>query len=98
STPQSAVSTTAPSAPGTALSPASPFVNGHPKAGDGNWERTGWEPRFGSVSDAFGDVDRSSADHQTWVEASLDEKFFGGLFAPPSLSRRDDIVGKRGLT
>lgn len=74
--PQSAATATA-STPGTAVSPASPYVNGHPKAGEGNWERTGWEPRFGPVAEAFG-VDTSSADHQTWVEANLDEKFFGG--------------------
>ena len=40
-------------------------------------ERTGWAPRFGNGEpvevEAF-------ADHQTWVESKLDDKFFGGRF------------------
>lgn len=57
----------------------SPYVNGYPKAGDGEWERTGWEPRIGSLNDALGlNTLPDGADHQTWVESNLDDKFFGG--------------------
>jgi hypothetical protein len=71
---------TSPTTPGTAVTPAkSSEVNGYPKAGDGEWRRTGWEPRFGSLNDALGiNKDDSVTDHQTFVEASLDDKFFGG--------------------
>ncbi|KAI5842793.1 C2 domain-containing protein [Tricharina praecox] len=56
----------------------SPYVNGYPKAGDGEWERTGWEPRIGSLNDALGlNTLPDGADHQTWVESNLDDKFFG---------------------
>jgi hypothetical protein len=57
---------------------ASPTVNGFPKAGDGEWGRTGWSPRFGSLNDALTVDEHNAADHQTWVESQLDEKFFGG--------------------
>ena len=51
----------------------------YPKAGDGEWERTGWEPRFGNMNDALGvNNEDSVVDHQTFVESNLDEKFFGG--------------------
>lgn len=56
------------------------MVNGFPKAGDGEWERTGWAPRFGSLNDALGLDDAIAENHQTFVEASLDDKFFGGEF------------------
>src|SRR5215217_5563469 len=65
-------------APGLATVPASPkHVNGFPKAGDGEWGRTGWEPRFGDLNEALRLVDATS-DHQTFVAANLDDKFFGG--------------------
>jgi hypothetical protein len=55
------------------------FVNGFPKAGDGEWSRTGWEPRFGNLNDALGITQGEGiSDHQTWVEGQLDEKFYGG--------------------
>lgn len=43
------------------------------------WAKVGWEPRFGE-----GTVPRDEGDdpteHQTWVEAHLDEKFFGDWY------------------
>lgn len=71
----------------TALTPTSAttskppgMVNGFPKAGDGEWDRTGWAPRFGSLNDALGLDDAIAENHQTFVEASLGDKFFGGKF------------------
>lgn len=40
-------------------------------------ERTGWAPRFGNPA-SIGD-EANPADHQTWVEGKLDDKFFGGI-------------------
>ena len=54
------------------------MVNGLPKAGDGEWSRTGWEPQFGNLNDSLGVTADIGGDHQTWVEGSLDDKFFGG--------------------
>ena len=40
-------------------------------------ERTGWAPRFGDGQESIeGEI--NPADHQTWVEGKLDDKFFGG--------------------
>lgn len=62
------------------MAPKDPaMVNGFPKAGDGEWSRVGWEPRFGSLNDALG-LDDAAQNHQTFVEANLDDKFFGGEF------------------
>jgi hypothetical protein len=41
-------------------------------------ERTGWAPRFGDGSESI-EGEESPADHQTWVEGKLDDKFFGGM-------------------
>ncbi|TGZ80655.1 tricalbin [Ascodesmis nigricans] len=60
--------------------PAQPKKPKHPPAGEGNWEPTGWEPRFGSLNDALNIDQYISADHQTWVEATLDDKFFGDWY------------------
>lgn len=71
-----------PSTPATGLAtvPATPkYVNGFPKAGDGEWGRTGWEPRFGDLNEALRLVDATS-DHQTFVAANLDDKFFGDWY------------------
>lgn len=40
-------------------------------------ERTGWAPRFGNGSDDSIEGE-GLADHQTWVEGQLEDKFFGG--------------------
>ena len=42
-------------------------------------ERAGWAPRFGTGASESMDGE-SLADHQTWVEGKLDDKFFGGRF------------------
>ncbi|KAG0635305.1 C2 domain-containing protein [Tuber brumale] len=56
------------------------MVNGQPKAGDGDWSRTGWEPQFGSLNDTFGLDDVVAEDHQTFLESKLDDKFFGDWY------------------
>ncbi|KAI5780050.1 C2 domain-containing protein [Geopyxis carbonaria] len=61
-------------------SPTTAMVNGHPKAGDGEWGRTGWSPRFGSLNEALGIDGAVTTDHQTWVESNLDDKFFGDWY------------------
>lgn len=43
-------------------------------------ERTGWAPRFGNGQAGEVVEADSLADHQTWVESKLDDKFFGGRF------------------
>ena len=43
--------------------------NGYPKAGDGEWGRTGWEPRFGSGMSKEDDSEmHNQLDHTTWLE------------------------------
>ncbi|EHL02009.1 hypothetical protein M7I_1959 [Glarea lozoyensis 74030] len=39
-------------------------------------ERTGWAPRFGDGSESV-ENEVNPADHQTWIEGKLDDKFFG---------------------
>ena len=59
------------------------YVNGYPKAGDGEWDRVGWEPRFGTLNDALGvEALKEQAEHQTWVETQLEDKYFGGMLEP----------------
>ncbi|TVY45679.1 Uncharacterized protein LSUB1_G000436 [Lachnellula subtilissima] len=41
-------------------------------------ERTGWAPRFGSGPESI--EGESLADHQTWVEGKLEDKFFGDWY------------------
>jgi len=65
-----------------------PLTNGAPLDTDENkrWvERTGWAPRFGLGDHVEGE---SFADHQTWIESKLDDKFFGGRF--PRLCGRNN--------
>lgn len=45
-------------------------------------ERTGWAPRFGNGVSSASIEEESLADHQTWVEGKLDDKFFGGESNP----------------
>lgn len=62
--------------------PDKPQKEEYTKAGDGNWEGTGWSPRFGSLNDALGvSSGEAISEHQTLVEQHLDEKFYGGGFA-----------------
>lgn len=39
-------------------------------------EKYGWAPRFGDGENF--DHEGSYLDHQTWVEAKLDDRFYGG--------------------
>lgn len=59
-----------------------PLTNGAARALDvdeqSRWvERTGWAPRFGNGEPVEAE---SFADHQTWIESKLDDKFYGGTF------------------
>lgn len=58
--------------------PEDGYVNGFPKAGDGEWDRVGWAPQFGSLEDSLEVSKYANSDHQTWVESKLDEKWYGG--------------------
>ncbi|TVY47004.1 Tricalbin [Lachnellula occidentalis] len=57
-----------------------PLTNGQIDADDEDrWiERTGWAPRFGSGPESI--EGESLADHQTWVEGKLEDKFFGDWY------------------
>ena len=62
-------------------------TNGHLEKEDAErWiERTGWAPRFGNGTPSQSIIDESFADHETWLEGKLEDKFFGGNFSaiPP---------------
>jgi hypothetical protein len=70
----------APTAPAKDSSgkPLTSGANGYIDADDhARWiERAGWAPRFGNGS--IESEGETLADHQTWVEGKLDDKFFGG--------------------
>ncbi|TVY20905.1 Uncharacterized protein LARI1_G001315 [Lachnellula arida] len=57
-----------------------PLTNGQIDAEDEDrWiERTGWAPKFGSGPESI--EGESLADHQTWVEGKLEDKFFGDWY------------------
>ncbi|KAF8463160.1 C2 domain-containing protein [Kalaharituber pfeilii] len=57
--------------------PATPFVNGFPKAGEDDWSRTSGPPRLGSWTDEINLAELKSPDHQTWVAANLSDNFYG---------------------
>jgi len=77
--PSTAGAIAAPKAPAKG-STANPSANGHIDADDEDrWiERTGWAPRFGSGASSKSMEGENLADHQTWVEGKLEDKFFGG--------------------
>lgn len=59
------------------------MINGFLKAGEEDWSRTSGPPRFGSIGK---DAEEAGAgatteDHQTWIAANLDDKFYGGTLA-----------------
>jgi hypothetical protein len=58
-------------------------ANGHIEKEDSErWiERTGWAPRFGNGTSSSSIEGESLADHQTWLEGKLEDKFYGGEFA-----------------
>ncbi|KAF1981931.1 tricalbin [Aulographum hederae CBS 113979] len=43
------------------------------------WDRVGWEPRFGA-GEGMDDDGATMLDHQTWLEGKLDDKFFGDWY------------------
>jgi hypothetical protein len=57
-------------------------------------ERTGWAPRFGDGSSKDTTEVESLADHQTWVEGKLNDKFFGGKSPPPISMRFPDVFAR----
>ena len=61
--------------------PANPseMVNGFPKAGDDDWSRTSGPPRIGSLIDELIASAGDDTEHQTWIAANVDDKFFGGV-------------------
>jgi Ca2+-dependent lipid-binding protein len=53
-----------------------------PKSQESDWDKVGWEPRFGTGETASQkeEDDRNLLDHQTWVESKLEDKFFGDWY------------------
>ncbi|KAH9860893.1 hypothetical protein IAQ61_010628 [Plenodomus lingam] len=67
------------------LTPTTPTANGHAPVSDedAKWARVGWAPRFGmpGSEDPAGDDDEGTlADHQTWLESRIEDKFFGDWY------------------
>lgn len=58
---------------------SSGMVNGFPKAGDDDWSRTSGPPRIGSLINELAASTGDATEHQTWVAANLDDKFYGGV-------------------
>ncbi|KAK6338720.1 hypothetical protein TWF696_009532 [Orbilia brochopaga] len=88
-TERSAVSAASrPITPANALDKPPAYVNGHPKAGDGEWGRTGWAPRFGAAINESAPVEglveplegADVDDKTTWLEKRLEDKFFGDWY------------------
>ncbi|KAF9690489.1 hypothetical protein EKO04_011358 [Ascochyta lentis] len=72
-----------PSKAGAVDEPSSPTANGHPQGldPDARWDRVGWAPRFGMPGSEHPDDDEGTMlDHQTYLEAQLDDKFFGDWY------------------
>ena len=69
-----------PPAKGKDGKPLTNGVNGQMhKDENAEWvEKAGWAPRFGNGLPPGTVEEVSLADHQTWVEGKLDDKFFGG--------------------
>ena len=63
-----------PASPNDSLSKTNGNVGTDEKA---RWERVGWAPRFGSGETE--EEEATLADHQTWLEGKLDDKFYGGM-------------------
>ncbi|RMZ68452.1 membrane bound c2 domain [Pyrenophora seminiperda CCB06] len=73
-----------PSKAGAVETSAQAKANGHvPEKGndDARWDRVGWAPRFGMPgSDEPIEDEASLADHQTWLEGRIEDKFFGDWY------------------
>lgn len=75
---------------GTTNSVTTAPANTAPKKEETTWEQCGWEPRFGSLNDAL-DFDGHKDDHQTWIEANVDEKFYGGTLDSSMVGNYHDL-------
>ncbi|EMD88413.1 hypothetical protein COCC4DRAFT_84314 [Bipolaris maydis ATCC 48331] len=73
-----------PTKAGAIQTPEGTNANGHAPEQldeDARWERVGWAPRFGMPGSENKDEDEPSlADHQTWLEGKLEDKFFGDWY------------------
>ncbi|EOA86535.1 uncharacterized protein SETTUDRAFT_114861 [Exserohilum turcica Et28A] len=73
-----------PTKAGAVLPPEAPKENGHAPGhffdDDARWERVGWAPRFGMPGSEIQEEEPSLADHQTWLEGRLEDKFFGDWY------------------
>ncbi|KAH7355702.1 hypothetical protein BKA66DRAFT_613362 [Pyrenochaeta sp. MPI-SDFR-AT-0127] len=66
-------------------SPTAKSANGHaPELDeDARWDRVGWAPRFGMPGSENKDPEEDEgtlADHQTWLEGRIEDKFFGDWY------------------
>ncbi|KAF8419946.1 hypothetical protein EV426DRAFT_576746 [Tirmania nivea] len=61
--------------PKSLMSPG--MVNGFPKAGEDDWSRTSGPPRIGNIIEELVQTAGDTTEHQTWVAANLDDKFYG---------------------
>lgn len=67
-----------PKSPISPKSPMSPgMINGFPKAGEDDWSRTSGPPRIGNLIEELAQTAGDATEHQTWVAANLDDKFYG---------------------
>ncbi|KAF1831287.1 tricalbin [Decorospora gaudefroyi] len=71
-----------PTKAGVVETPAEALANGRTpqKADDDDdarWNRVGWAPQFGMPGAHSEDDEATMADHQTWLEGRLEDKFFG---------------------
>ena len=89
-------STTNGAGPKSPASPKSPMpsgmVNGFPKAGEDDWSRTSGPPRVGNIVEELVQTAGDTTEHQTWVAANLDDKFYGGMFGAFIHNTRRSIV------
>lgn len=71
---------------GPPASPTAATANGHaPGSDDPNakWARVGWAPCFGMPGSLPGEENEDEgtlADHQTWLESRIEDKFFGDWY------------------
>ncbi|KAI4671195.1 uncharacterized protein J4E88_009228 [Alternaria novae-zelandiae] len=73
-----------PTKAGAIETPEEAKANGHAPEqldDDARWDRVGWAPRFGMPgSENKEEEEASLADHQTWLEGRIEDKFFGDWY------------------
>ena len=73
-----------PTKDGAIETPEQAKANGHAPQhldDDARWDRVGWAPRFGMPGSENKDEEEASlADHQTWLEGRIEDKFFGDWY------------------